>query len=446
MLIYLPRWLCYGALLAISNSALPVYAEKVHEFQLDNGLNIFVKVDNRAPVAVSQVWYKIGSSYEPAGKTGLSHMLEHMMFKGTEKFPTGEFSRIMAENGASQNAFTGKDFTAYFQTIEKSRLATSFELEADRMQNLQLSAEELAKERLVVREERRVTTEDNPTRLLYEQFNATAYQTNPYRQPIIGWASDIDHYTIADLANWYQQWYAPNNASLVVIGDVQPQAVLELANTHFGDIPRRDIAPPVLRPEAPQLGMKRIVVKRPAELPFLVMGYKVPSLATIDSEQLWEVYALEVLIEVLDGDDSARLTRELVRGQEVATSAGAGYSLNSRLTTLLTLQGIPAEGHEVAELEAALRAQVTRLQTELVTAEELARIKTRLKASYVYEQDSMFYQGMKIGILETVGLSWRAADAYLTMIAAVTPAQIQQVAHKYLHDDGLTVAILEPQS
>jgi len=192
----------------------------VHEQTFGNGLKVLVKEDHRSPVVVSQIWYKVGSSYEPSGITGISHMLEHMMFKGTKLYPAGEFSRIIAENGGQENAFTGDDYTAYFQTMEKSRLEISFKLEADRMRNLDLKADELAKELQVVTEERRMRTDDQPHAKTLEQFNAVAFANSPYKNPVIGWPSDIANYQVEDLQAWYQQWYAPNNATLVVVGDV----------------------------------------------------------------------------------------------------------------------------------------------------------------------------------------------------------------------------------
>jgi len=420
-------------------------AGEIHEFTLDNGLKLIVKEDHRAPVVVSQVWYKVGASYEQEGKTGLSHMLEHMMFKGTEKHPPGEFSRIMAVNGASENAFTGTDYTAYFQTLEKSRLHLSFEMEADRMRNLVLTEKEFIKERQVVAEERRTRTEDRPTSLSYEYFMATAYQTSPYHNPVIGWMNDIQNYTIADLQAWYKRWYAPNNATIVVVGDVEPQAVLALAKQHFGTLKPSKITPPNNRPEVKQLGLKRISVKLPAKLPYLIMGYKTPVLKNLTPENQWEVYALEVLAYILDGGDSARLSKHLVRGQQIATSVGVGYDQFSRLTELFTLSGIPTKDHSVIELETALRKQIKQLQTMRVDKTELERVKTQLRASQVYELDSIFYQGMKIGLLETVGLDWRLFDSYLDNIKAVTAEQIQAVARKYLIDEHLTIAVLEPQ-
>ena len=439
------KYLTTGLLALLCYSPASVMAGETHEFTLDNRLRLIVKEDHRAPVVVSQVWYKVGSSYEQEGKTGLSHMLEHMMFKGTEKYPAGEFSHIMDLNGASQNAFTSYDYTAYFQTLEKNRLSISFEMEADRMRSLLLMEEEFVKEQKVVAEERRLRTEDRAISFMYETFKATAYQTSPYQNPIIGWMSDIENYTLPDLQAWYERWYAPNNATIVVVGDVEPQAVLTLAKQHFGPLKPSNIAPPQPRPEIEQAGIKRVTVKRPAKLPYLAMGYKVPVLKTIADAKPWEVYALEVLAYILDGGDSARLSKNLVRGQEIATTVSAGYDPFSRLTDLFTFGGIPTDQYTVIELEAALREQIKQLQTTPVETAELERVKIQLRASQVYELDSIFYQGMKIGMLETVGLDWQLFDRYLENIKAITAEQVQIVAKKYLIDDHLTVAVLEPQ-
>ena len=435
------RGLFAGILLFASPALLA--GNDVHEFQLDNGLKLIVKEDHRAPVMVTQVWYKVGASYEQDGITGISHVLEHMMFKGTDAHPPGEFSRIISANGGSENAFTSQDYTTYFQRMEKSRLPISFELEADRMRNLNLQDEEFQKEIKVVMEERRLRTDDKPTSLTYEQFLATAYTASSYRTPTIGWMNDLENMQLADLQDWYRRWYAPNNATLVVVGDVDPDEVLSLAKKYFGPLKPETIAPPKPRIEPPQRGKRTLVVKAPAEVPYTVMGYKVPVLAT--AAENWEPYALEVLAGILDGGDSARFTTELVRGSRIVTNAGAGYDLYSRQADLFLLDATPSANHSVAEVQEALFAQVKRLQEELVTDDELARIKSQVVASDVYERDSIFYQGMKIGQLATVGLDWRLADEYVERINAVTPAQLQSVARKYLVENNLTVAVLDPQ-
>ena len=419
-------------------------ANGVHEYKLNNGMKIIIKEDHRAPVVVSQVWYKVGSSYEHGGITGVSHVLEHMMFKGTEKHGPNEFSRIIAANGGRENAFTGQDYTAYFQQLEKDRLAISFELEADRMQNLRLDPEEMKKEVQVVMEERRMRTEDKPQSLTYEQFNAAAFVTSPYHNPIIGWMDDLENLAIDDLKQWYQHWYAPNNATLVVAGDVDPQQVAELAKKYYGPVKSRPV--PTLKPrrEIEQRGIRRITVKAPAQLPSLFMGYKTPVIKTAEAD--WEPYAIDMLAGVLDGGESARFTRNLIRGQQIAASVGAGYDLHSRLGDMLVISGTPSKDVRIEELETAIRAEIDRFKTELVSAEELARVKAQVVAAKVYEKDSIFYQAMQIGTLETVGLNWRLMDEYVDRLKAVTPEQIREVANKYLSEDRLTVAVLEPQA
>ena len=418
-------------------------APPAHEYTLKNGLRLIVREDHRAPVVVSQVWYKVGSSYEHDGITGISHVLEHMMFKGTRKHPAGEFSRIISENGGRENAFTGKDYTAYFQQLEKSRLKVSFRLEADRMRNLLLPEEEFRKEVRVVMEERRLRTEDDPEALTYEQFNATAFISSPYHHPIIGWMDDLENLTIDDLKAWYRQWYAPNNATVVVVGDVDPAAVYKLAKKYFGPLRPSELRPPKPRREIPQRGLRRLTVKAPAQLPYLIMGYKVPVLRTASED--WEPYALEVLAGVLDGGASARIARELIRGAQLAASASAGYDMNARQQELLMLDGTPAQGHDIGELEAALRAQIRKLREQPVSADELARVKAQVVANDVYQRDSVFYQAMRLGALASVGLDWRLADEYVARIRAINAAQVQAVARKYLTEDRLTIAVLDPQ-
>lgn len=414
----------------------------VHEFKLDNGLKVLVKEDHRAPVVISQLWYKVGASYEPSGLTGMSHALEHLMFQGTPEVGPGQYERIIAANGGSQNAFTGQDYTVYFAQLAKDRLEVSLRLEADRMRGLLLAPDAVAKELRVIAEERRLRTDDSPEALTQEQFMAAAYITSPYRRPVIGWMSDIEGLRAEDLRRWYEQWYAPNNATLVVVGDVDPQQVFELVKKYFGPLPSREITPVRDTPEIPQRGERRITVEAPAEIPYVVLGYKAPVLTT--AEQPWEPYALEVLAGVLDGGDSARLSRRLVRGSQLAASVGADYTLTSRLEDLFTLGGNPTPGHTTAELEQALRAEVKRLQEETISPDELARVVAQVVANDVYQRDSLFYQGMRLGSLETVGLGWNALDDYVARIQAVTPEQVRDVARKYLTDERLTVATLEP--
>ena len=416
---------------------------KVQQMMLPNGMKVLVQENHRAPVVVSQVWYKVGGSYEHDGITGLSHALEHMMFKGTKKIKAGQFSEIIAANGGSENAFTSKDYTAYFQRIASDRLELCLKLEADRMRNLVIKEDEFKKEIEVIKEERRMRTEDKPTSLSYEYFNATAYVNSPYHQPIIGWMNDLDNMQVADLRRWYQTWYAPNNATLVVAGDVKAADVFKLAQTYFGPLKPSEI--PALKPrlEVPQYGERRITIKRPAKVPYLVMGYKVPVLKTAEKE--WEVYALEMLAGILDGGDSSRLTRELVRGQQIAAQAGASYDMYAKYSNLFVLDAVPIGEHSVKDVEQGLLKQLQKIQQQAPSEAEMQRVKAQVMAAAVYEQDSVFYQAMQLGTLETVGLSWQEKEKYMQKIKQVTAEQVQAVAKKYLQPETLTVAVLEPQ-
>lgn len=428
--------LCLGATAALADNP-------VHSYALDNGMKILVKEDHRAPVVTSMVWYKVGSSYEHEGLTGISHALEHMMFKGTDNHAPGEFSKIIAANGGRENAFTSKDYTAYFQSLEKSRLPISMELEADRMRHLKVLDDEFAKEIQVVIEERRMRTEDEPESLTYEQFNAAANVTSPYHNPVIGWMGDLQQMSANDIRAWYQTWYAPNNATLVVAGDVNPDEVYELAKKYFGPLKSSELPTLKRRYEIEQKGERRITVKAPAELPYLIMGYQAPPIPVTDDSM--EPYALAVLNSILDGGNSARFSKDLVRGQQVAAGVGAGYDTFSRLNSQFLIEGNPAQGKTITDLEKAIRAEIKRLQTDLVSGDELARVKAQVIAGKVYEKDSVFYQAMQIGSLVTQGYDWQIGDRYADKIQQVTPEQIRDVARKYLTDDRLTVAVLDPQ-
>ena len=414
----------------------------VHEKTLSNGLKVIVKEDHRAPVATAQVWYKVGSASEYGGVTGVSHVLEHMMFKGTPKYPVGQFSEILASIGARDNAFTSRDYTAYYQLFDVSKLETSFDLESDRMASLTLDEAEFKKEIEVVKEERRLRTEDNPNALTYEQFNAAAFTSSPYHNPVIGWMNDLDNMQVADLHQWYQQWYTPNNATLVVVGDVNPEDVFAMAEQYYGKIPQREIVPVKERLEPQQVGERRVEVKAVAKLPYMIMGYKVPSLNTIEDKQ--EAYALHVLSGILDGGRSSRLSKQLVREQEVAASAGAGYDLYSARSSMFLFDGTPNANKSVNELEQSIEAEIDKLKNELVSEQELKRVKAQVVASEIYQQDSVQRQAYLIGSLETVGLGWQTMNSYADNVQAVTAEQVQHVAKKYLIDERKTVAYLTP--
>ncbi len=416
----------------------------IQEFKLDNGLKLIVQEDHRSPVVVSQVWYRAGSLDEVNGKTGVAHVLEHMMFKGTKQVKAGQFSRLIAAAGGKENAFTSTDYTCYFQQLEKSHLPLSFKLEADRMANLQLTDEEFAKEIKVVMEERRWRTDDKPQSKVNEAFQGTIYRAHPYSRPVIGFMNDLENMTADDAREWYNNWYAPNNATLVVVGDVKAEEVYKLAKQHFGKLKPKVL--PVRKPqvEPEQIGERRVVVKAPAKLPYLLMGYHVPALTNPDTD--WEPYALEVLAGVLSGNPAARLNQRLVRESKLAIDASAGYDLMARgRQSIFALDATPSEGKTVADVEAALIQQIENIKASGVTAEELDRVKAGVIAADVYKRDSMFYQGMQIGTIETIGFPWKILEDYPNRLRAVTPEQVQAVARKYLLKDNLTVATLDPQ-
>ena len=437
------RSLSWGMLASLCFSSLAMSAE-VQEFKLDNGLKIVVQEDHRAPVVVSQVWYRAGALDEVNGKTGVAHVLEHMMFKGTKAVPAGKFSRLIAAAGGKENAFTAQDQTTYYQQLEKSNLPLSIKLEADRMANLILTDEEFAKEIKVVMEERRWRTEDKPQSKVNEQFNSTIYHVHPYGRPVVGWMNDLENMTAADAREWYNTWYAPNNATLVVVGDVNAQDVLKLAKQYFG--PLKPHALPARKPqvEPEQKGERRVVVKAQAKLPYVLMGFHVPSLQDADKDV--DPYALEILAGVLNGNASARLNQNLVRQSQIAIDVDAGYDMVQRgRQSIFVLDGTPSEGKSVAELEAALLNEVEKIKTGGVTEEELQRVKAQVIAADVYQRDSMFYQAMQIGNLETAGFSWQILKDYPAKLQAVTAEQVQAVAKKYFNKDNLTVATLDPQ-
>ena len=415
---------------------------KTHEITLGNGLKVVVQEDHRSPVVVSQIWYRIGGIDEPRGITGVSHVLEHMMFKGTKKYPSGEFSRIIAENGGRENAFTSRDYTAYFQTLEKSRLAIAFELEADRMTNLLLQEKEFRKEIKVVMEERRLRTEDKPEGKLYEKFNAAAYTRHPYGNPIIGWMEDLQNLSVEDVRTWYKRWYAPGNAILVVVGDVNPKEVFALARKYFGPIPAQTITPTMLPEEPKQSDKREIIVKIPAKVPSVLIGFHTPVFGFVDNS--WEPYALDVLAGILDGGKSARFSRELVRTQRIASSAGAGYDAVARAPSMFILSGTPVSGKTVSQLKKALLQQIKHIKEGPISNEELARVKAQVSASDVYQRDSVFYQGMEIGMVEASGLSRNLIGDYVDRINTVTVKQIKKVANLYLIESNMTVAELKP--
>jgi zinc protease len=411
--------------------------EQVFETVLPNGLKVILLENHKAPLVTFQVWYRVGSRNEPWGKTGISHVLEHMMFKGTWKIGPEEFSRIVQENGGNDNAFTSRDYTAYFQNLSSDRIQVSLDLESDRMQNLLLREEDFRTERMVVMEERRLRTEDHPTGVLVEQLQASAFQVHPYRWPIIGWMEDLKRLTLDDLKEYYKTYYNPSNAFLVVVGDFKKEELLPRIEKAFGSHSKGVVPNQERDKETSQMGERRIFVKKEAQLPTILMAYHVPNLRDPDS------YVLEVIATLLSGGKSSRLYQNLVREKRLVLSADADYSLLSHDPFLLYLSAEPLPNKETAEVEKALDQEIERLQKEWVSERELEKVKNQMEASFVFGQDSIFYQAMVLAQHE-IAFSWRAIDDYLPFIRKVTPEDIQRVAKKYLISDNRTVGILIP--
>ena len=420
-------------------------APATHEFRLDNGLKLIVREDHRAPVVVSQLWYKVGSSYETPGKTGLSHALEHMMFKGSAKLGPGESSRVLRELGAEENAFTSDDYTAYYQVLASDRLSVAFELEADRLASLRLPPEEFKREIEVIKEERRLRTEDNPSAKAYERFQALAFPASGYHTPTIGWMADLERMTVEELRAWYETWYVPNNATLVVVGDVVPSEVHALAQRYFGSIAQRPVPQAQIPLELSTPGQRLLTLHLPTQLPSLMMGFNVPGLATSKTPR--EVHALRLIGALLDGGYSARLPSRLERGEELVSGAGSSYDAYTRGDSLFVLSATPnvQKGKTLTEVEAGLWRQLEDLKTTPPSAEELARVRAQVIAGLVYERDSITSQATTIGQLETVGLSWQLMDGELAELSAVTPSDIQQAAQTYFTRERLSVAHILPE-
>jgi zinc protease len=407
---------------------------------LDNGLKVVTVEDHKSPVVTFQIWYRVGSIDEPAGTTGLTHLMEHMMFKGTKKYPKGEFSRIVAQNGGTENAFTSKEYTAYFEKFSSDRLELALELEADRMRNLILDPKEFALELEVVKEERRSSTDDDPTSVVFEELYAAAFKLHPYRSPIIGWMTGLESLRHEDLIKHYKQYYVPNNAVIVVVGDFDTPSLIPKIKKYFGDIPAGNLHQRRKLVEPAQSGERRIVVHRPAQLPFLAIGYHVPNLTHPDA------YPLEVLQNILSAGRSSRLYQDLVYKKQIALYAGGYYNRIKSSPDLFVFYGGLRPGKTTQALEEAIYAQLEELKLKPVSDEELQKAKNQVEAAFIFGQDSIFYQAMKIGQLETIGVAHKPyLDQFVSRIRAVTKQDIQRVAKEYFTPRNRTVVTLVPE-
>ncbi|MGI4779536.1 MAG: M16 family metallopeptidase [Janthinobacterium lividum] len=435
------------------NVAGPVRAQ---QFTLANGMTLIVQPDRRAPTAVNMVWVRVGSMDEVDGTSGVAHALEHMMFKGSKRLKPGEFSRQVASLGGQENAFTTRDYTGYYQQIPAGKLEDVMKLEADRFADNQWPDDEFKREIEVIKEERRMRTEDQPRALLGEQQNAVVFTASPYHRPVVGWMNDLEAMTPGDVRDFHRRWYVPANAVIVVAGDVDVAKVRALAESTYGRIPSHAVPARKPREEPVQRGIRRIEFKAPAEQAYVALAFRAPKfdVASLDAPapaagaagtESDDALALVVLSALLDGYPGARLDRALTQGPDrVADSAGSYAGLASRGPQLFELEGIPAAGKTAEAVEAALRAEVARVARDGVGAAELARVKTQWVASQTYKLDSVMSQARELGANWIQGLPLDASARLIAKLQAVTAAQVQAVAGKYFGDDQLTVATLRP--
>jgi len=410
---------------------------QVVERQLPNGLKVLLLRESRAPIISVQIWYRVGSRNEELGKTGLSHLTEHLMFKGTEKYGPKVFSREVQKAGGTDNAFTSRDYTAYFENGPKTELKRWLEMEADRMQSLKVSEEDFLTEQKVVLEERRMRTEDDPVNFLAEELMAAAYKAHPYQWPVIGWFHDIQTLNREEVLKHYRRYYQPNNATLVVVGDIVPEEALKEIEAAFGKLPKGPEPSRVTAQEPRQWGERRVIVNREAQLPYVLMAYHAPN---------WEhedAYPLELLSRVLSQGRSSRLYHRLVYQQRLALEAGADYDFDTANPTLFTLHAQPLPGKTAAQVEAALNKEVKQLQSELISEAELQKAKNQTQASFYMALDSLFYRGMLLGRLETVA-RWSLIKEFIPQILKVTREDLRRVARQYLTPNNRTVGILSP--
>lgn len=429
--------------MASANDGLALDLSSRHEYQLENGLKVIIKEDHRSPIVMTQVWYRVGSTDEPVNKGGISHLLEHMMFKGTKNVSSADFERLIAKFGGVNNAFTSYDYTGYYEQFPANRLGLALELEADRMTNLVFNDTEFTKEHQVVMEERRQRTDDNPLAKAYEAFRLKALPDSPKGESVIGPMNELESITLNELKNWYKTWYAPNNATIVIAGDVNPKSALDEVKRYFTDIPKQALPK---RPAVRQKGFRgyqHLESKQAVEVPVLLMGFNVPSIITADQQK--DALALSLAQDILDGGLSARLEQRLVRDQGLLTSIGTSYDLFDRGDGLFLVQATPREDVSLAQAQAAITAEINHLISSPILPDEISRAKTNILTSLIYAQDSVEGQAQMIGSLQSIGLDDRIIAKLPSLLDQVQPKDIQIAAQKYLVKNNLTVMDIVPK-
>lgn len=419
-------------------------ARTTFETKLKNGLKVIIREDHRSPMVMTQIWYAVGSSDESGNLLGISHILEHMMFKGTQKVPNDEFTRLSRMYGGSINASTFTNYTNYYQLYPKTYFPLALELEADRMRNLLLRQQDFEPEVKVVMEERRLRTDDNPRSLAFERFKWIAYPTSHYRQPVIGHMKNLQNIQLKDVKKWYQDWYTPNNAVLIIVGDVDAENALRQVQKYFGDIPSRTIPPRNDVLEFDRVGYRHMELNLAVKVPNLYMAWNVRSLATAKNPQ--DAYALTIIKNVLDSGISSRLQDRLVRDKKVLTALSVSYDPYNRGDSLFSVSALPADGISLQEAEKAIQDEINILKTELIQPKEVERVTAKFVANLIYSQDDIVGQSKMIGNLEINGLSYRLIDQLPQHFETVTPQDIQRVANIYFVRDNLSTLYLSSEN
>ncbi|WP_320108988.1 M16 family metallopeptidase [Acinetobacter albensis] len=419
-------------------------ARTTFETTLKNGLKVIIREDHRSPMVMTQIWYAVGSSDESGNLLGISHILEHMMFKGTQKVPNDEFTRLSRMYGGSINASTFTNYTNYYQLYPKIYFPLALELEADRMRNLLLRQQDFEPEVKVVMEERRLRTDDNPRSLAFERFKWIAYPTSHYRQPVIGHMKNLQNIQLKDVKKWYQDWYTPNNAVLIIVGDVDAENALRQVQKYFGDIPSRNTPPRNDVLEFDRVGYRHMELNLAVKVPNLYMAWNVRSLATAKNPQ--DAYALTIIKNVLDGGISSRLQDRLVRDKKVLTALSVSYDPYNRGDSLFSVSALPADGISLQEAEKAIQDEINILKTELIQPKEVERVTAKFVANLIYSQDDIVGQSKMIGNLEINGLSYRLIDQLPQHFETVTPQDIQRVANIYFVRDNLSTLYLSSEN
>ncbi len=441
------RWWLLVALVAASwlwQGAIPLQAaadgnlfDKVVEHKLANGLRVLLLPEPRAPIITLQVWYRVGSRNEALGKTGISHLCEHMMFKGTAKYGPKYYSREVQRVGGMDNAFTSRNYTAYFETGPKDQLRHWLEMEADRMRGINVDEATFETEKKVVIEERRMRTDDDPVSFMQEATMSATFKAHPYQWPVIGWLHDIESILLDDYRAYYHRFYLPNNCPLVVVGDIDPKAALVQIEETFGKLPPGPEPPKVTAKEPRHYGPRRVEVHREAQFPTLLINFLAPNWESADA------YPLELLARILSSGRSSRLYHNLVYQQKLALEASADYDFDTADPFIFSFSGQPMPGKTIAQLEAAIDAEIKRVQTDLVEEKELQKAKNKATAAFYMSLDSIFYRGMLLGRTAT-SARWTLLKEFVPKVQQVTREQVREVARKYLVNDNRTVGILVP--